>query len=155
MQWILIPLFGGRSLPLQPNSPALRDLTLSNRRNARHCNLGTGLQVADLVVSGPKTPIVSGDYLKYSRFWETVTGDWVWSTLRGRSNDRISNSNRRRSAISGRVFSGGSRWQLSSVGPCAVWKTRGAKPCPSSFLPRSKTPCNYLAAKSRCHFRAV
>jgi hypothetical protein len=30
-----------------------------------------------------KSPIVSGGYLKYSRFWETLTGDRVRSALRG------------------------------------------------------------------------
>ena len=32
---------------------------------------------------GARSPIVSGGYLKYSRFWETPTGDRVRSALRG------------------------------------------------------------------------
>src|SRR5258708_24574132 len=31
-----------------------------------------------------KTPLVSGEYLRYSRFWETAAGDLFRSTLRGR-----------------------------------------------------------------------
>jgi hypothetical protein len=34
-----------------------------------------GLRARVLATSGPEQPIVSGQYLKYSRFWETATGD--------------------------------------------------------------------------------
>jgi hypothetical protein len=42
-----------------------------------------GLRAPKLAVAGAKSPIVSDGILKYSRFQETATGDWVRSTLRG------------------------------------------------------------------------
>jgi hypothetical protein len=57
---------------------------------AGFCDSGTGLQVPDLADSGTKTPLVSGGHLKYSRFWETATGDWVRSALRGRRGSALS-----------------------------------------------------------------
>ena len=47
------------------------------------CELAIDLRAPKLAAAGPKSPIVSGRYLKYSRFWETTAGDWVRSTLRG------------------------------------------------------------------------
>src|SRR5216684_7680688 len=47
------------------------------------CKLAVGLQTPHSATSGEKSPKVSGEYLKYSRFWETATGDRVRSTLRG------------------------------------------------------------------------
>src|ERR1700676_611945 len=51
---------------------------------AGFCTLEVDLQAPDLATSRAKSPIVSAGYLKYSRFWETTTGDRVRSTLRGR-----------------------------------------------------------------------
>src|ERR1700687_4017883 len=51
---------------------------------AGFCKLADGLQTSDLADSEAKSPIVSAGYLKYSRFWETATGDWVRSALDGR-----------------------------------------------------------------------
>jgi hypothetical protein len=48
-----------------------------------------GLRARVLATSGPEQPIVSGQYLKYSRFWETATGDRVRSALRGRCGSRL------------------------------------------------------------------
>jgi len=45
--------------------------------------IGYRLQVPRLAPVGAKLPIVSGGYLKYSRFRETATGDRVRSGLRG------------------------------------------------------------------------
>src|ERR1700724_4642866 len=46
--------------------------------------LAVVLQAPSLATSRAKSPIVSAGYLKYSRFWETTTGDRVRSALRGR-----------------------------------------------------------------------
>src|ERR1700724_1121544 len=51
---------------------------------AGFCKLAVGLRAPKLVAAGAKSPIVSGGYLKYSRFRETAAGDRVRSTLRGR-----------------------------------------------------------------------
>jgi hypothetical protein len=50
---------------------------------AGFCELAVGLWTPNLAASGAKSPIVSGGYLKYSRFSETTTGDRVRSPLRG------------------------------------------------------------------------
>ena len=50
---------------------------------AGFCELAIGLRAPKLAVAGAKSPIVSGGYLKYSRFLETATGDRVRSGLRG------------------------------------------------------------------------
>jgi hypothetical protein len=47
------------------------------------CELPIGLRAPKLAAAGAKSPIVSGEYSKYSRFRETATGDWVRSELRG------------------------------------------------------------------------
>src|ERR1700738_92486 len=52
---------------------------------AGFCELAIGLRAPKLAAAGAKSPIVSSGYLKYSRFWETATGDRVRSGLRGRS----------------------------------------------------------------------
>jgi hypothetical protein len=52
---------------------------------AGFCKLAIGLRAQKLAASGTKSPIVSGGYLKYSRFRETGTGDRVRSALRGRA----------------------------------------------------------------------
>jgi hypothetical protein len=46
------------------------------------CDSGASLHVVDLADSGSKTPIVSGQYLKYSRFLETTTGVPVGNLIR-------------------------------------------------------------------------
>jgi hypothetical protein len=46
---------------------------------AGFCKLARGLQAPDLATCRAKSPIVSGGYLKYSRFSETATGDRVRS----------------------------------------------------------------------------
>src|SRR6266478_4144373 len=51
---------------------------------AGFCDSADGLQTPNLATSREKSPIVSGEYLKYSRFWETAAGDRVRSALRGR-----------------------------------------------------------------------
>ena len=48
-----------------------------------------GLRARVLATSGPEQPIVSGQYLKFSRFWETAIGDRVRSGLRGRCRSRL------------------------------------------------------------------
>src|SRR6202022_2181577 len=50
---------------------------------AGFCELAIGLRAPKLAAAGAKSPIVSGGYLKYSRFRETATGDRVRSGLRG------------------------------------------------------------------------
>jgi len=50
---------------------------------AGFCKLAVGLRAPKLVAAGAKSPIVSGGYLKYSRFRETAAGDRVRSGLRG------------------------------------------------------------------------
>jgi hypothetical protein len=50
---------------------------------AGFCELAIGLQAPKLAAAGAKSPIVSGRYLKYSRFRETAAGDRVRSGLRG------------------------------------------------------------------------
>jgi hypothetical protein len=50
---------------------------------AGFCELAIGLRAPELAAAGAKSPIVSGGYLKYSRFRETATGDRVRSGLRG------------------------------------------------------------------------
>jgi hypothetical protein len=52
---------------------------------AGFCEFAIGLRAPKLAAAGAKSPIVSGGYLKYSRFWETATGDRVRSALRGRA----------------------------------------------------------------------
>jgi hypothetical protein len=42
---------------------------------AGFCEFAAGLQAPKLAAVGAKSPKVSGGYLKYSRFWETATGD--------------------------------------------------------------------------------
>jgi hypothetical protein len=42
---------------------------------AGFCEFAAGLHAPKLAVVGAKSPKVSGGYLKYSRFWETATGD--------------------------------------------------------------------------------
>jgi hypothetical protein len=49
-----------------------------------------GFRAPVLASSGPEQPIVSGQYLKYSRFQETSAGDRVRSTSRGRRGSRVS-----------------------------------------------------------------
>jgi hypothetical protein len=49
------------------------------------CQLGISLSAPVFEILGAKKAIVSGGYLKNSRFWETAAGDWVRSALRGRS----------------------------------------------------------------------
>jgi hypothetical protein len=51
---------------------------------AGFCELAIGLRAPELGSPGAKSPIVSGGYLKYSRFRETGTGDWVRYALRRR-----------------------------------------------------------------------
>jgi hypothetical protein len=48
------------------------------------CELAAGLQTPKSPNSEVKMSIVSGGCLKYSRFRETATGDWVRSALHGR-----------------------------------------------------------------------
>jgi hypothetical protein len=50
---------------------------------AGFCELAIGLRAPKLAATGSKSPIVSGRYLKYSRFRETAVGDRVRSGLRG------------------------------------------------------------------------
>ena len=50
---------------------------------AGFCELAIGLRAPKLDAAGAKSPIVSGGYLKYSRFRETATGDRVRPELRG------------------------------------------------------------------------
>jgi|ERR1700736_4690124 len=52
---------------------------------AGFCESAIGLPAPKLAAAGAKSPTVSGGYLKYSRFRETATGDWVRSGLRGRA----------------------------------------------------------------------
>jgi hypothetical protein len=47
------------------------------------CELAIGLPAPKLATAGAKSPVVTGGYLKYSRFRETATGDQVRSGLRG------------------------------------------------------------------------
>src|ERR1700730_10991603 len=47
------------------------------------CELAIGLRAPKLAAAGAKSAIVSGGYLKYSRFRETATGDRVRPELRG------------------------------------------------------------------------
>src|SRR6202140_418332 len=47
------------------------------------CRLARRLQAPNSDNLRAKSPIVSGKYLKYSRFWETATGDRVRSGLLG------------------------------------------------------------------------
>jgi hypothetical protein len=51
---------------------------------ADFCNSAGGLQTLDSTDCQAKSRKVSGRSLKYSRFRETATGDWVRPTLRGR-----------------------------------------------------------------------
>src|SRR5260370_32589317 len=60
-------------------------LTSKSPPLAGFCKLTLGLRAQKLAASGTKSPIVSGGYLKYSRFRETGTGDRVRSALRGRA----------------------------------------------------------------------
>jgi hypothetical protein len=50
---------------------------------AGFCELAIGLRAPKLAAAGAKSRIVSGRYLKYSRFRETATGDWFRSGLGG------------------------------------------------------------------------
>jgi hypothetical protein len=50
---------------------------------ARFCELAIGLRAPKLAAAGAKSPMVSGGYLKDSRFRETATGDRVRSGLDG------------------------------------------------------------------------
>jgi len=52
---------------------------------AGFCKLAGGLQTPNLAGSEAKTLKVSSGSLKYSRFQETGTGDWVRSALGGRA----------------------------------------------------------------------
>jgi hypothetical protein len=52
---------------------------------AGFCELAISLQAPELGSPEAKSPIVSGGYLKYSRFRETGTGDRVRYALHGRS----------------------------------------------------------------------
>jgi hypothetical protein len=56
---------------------------------AGFCESALGLRAPKLAAAGVKPPIVSGGYLKYSRFWETATGDRVRSGLRGGRGDAV------------------------------------------------------------------
>jgi hypothetical protein len=56
---------------------------------AGFCESAVGLRAPKFAAAGAKSPIVSGGYLKYSRFRETATGDRVRSGLRGRSRSAI------------------------------------------------------------------
>jgi hypothetical protein len=56
---------------------------------AGFCKLEGGLQTPNLATCREKSPIVSGECLKYSRFWETAAGDRVRSALRGRPGSRV------------------------------------------------------------------
>jgi hypothetical protein len=50
---------------------------------AGFCELAIGLRAPKLAAAGAKSAIVSGGYLKYSRFRETATGGRVRPELRG------------------------------------------------------------------------
>ena len=67
---------------------SLREMQLALSANTRlrlqkappmagFCKLPIGLRAPKLAAAGTKSPIVSGGYLKYTRFRETATGDWV------------------------------------------------------------------------------
>jgi hypothetical protein len=47
------------------------------------------LQVPKMAAVGAKWPIVSGVYLKYSRFPEIAPGDWVGSGLHGEGGSEL------------------------------------------------------------------
>jgi hypothetical protein len=52
---------------------------------AGFCELAISLRAPELGSPGAKSPIVSGGYLKYSRFRETGTGDSARYALGGRA----------------------------------------------------------------------
>jgi hypothetical protein len=52
---------------------------------AAFCNSAGSLHAPNFTGHGLKSRKVSGRSLKYSRFRETVAGDWVRSALRGRA----------------------------------------------------------------------
>ena len=56
---------------------------------AGFCELAIRLRAPKLAAAGAKSPIVSGGYLKYSRFRETAAGDRVRSALRRRTRQCI------------------------------------------------------------------
>jgi hypothetical protein len=60
-----------------PASPAPGDVTLSGQRKARlrFYGLAVGLRVPNLAISGSELSMVSGQYLKYSRFEERMPHD--------------------------------------------------------------------------------
>src|SRR4030088_488459 len=73
---------------------SLREMQLALSANGRlrlqkdppmagFCKLPIGLRAPKLAAAGAKSPIVSGGYMKYSRFRETAAGDRVRSGLRG------------------------------------------------------------------------
>ena len=68
------PPYGGLNPPAPASqSGALRFCLRHGQKcppMAVFCELVVGLQTPNLVTSGAKWPIVSGGYLKYSRFWE-------------------------------------------------------------------------------------
>src|ERR1700738_32888 len=78
------------SLVGNPSSPAkpVRQLEIVRHKSrkcppiAGFCELAVGLPTPSSPTPGAKLPIVSGGCLKYSRFRETATGDWVRSALR-------------------------------------------------------------------------
>src|ERR1700682_519618 len=92
---------------------------------AGFCELAIGLRAPKLAAAGAKSPIVSGGYLKYSRFWETATGDRVRSGLRGGRGSptgaecRLLIDEQAESLAGVRIFRGrhrtGHRWRLFSV----------------------------------------
>jgi hypothetical protein len=70
---------------------------------AGFCELAIGLRAPELGSPGAKSPIVSGGYLKYSRFREAGAGDGVRSKLRGRAcsaNRPFLRHDRRKSGVS-------------------------------------------------------
>src|SRR3984957_19427980 len=88
-QWILIPPYGGSNPPAPARQSGIRRLCpLQCHKGppiAGFCELAISLRAPELGSPGAKSPIVSGGYLKYSRFRETGTEDRVRSALRGRA----------------------------------------------------------------------
>ena len=86
-QWILIPPYGG-SNPPAPANQSLNYRLLGGESDkcppiGAFCELAMCLYTPNLNNLGAKSPIVSSQHRKYSRFWETRAGDRARSALRG------------------------------------------------------------------------
>jgi hypothetical protein len=95
---------------------------------AGFCESASSLRAPKPAAVGAKSPIVSGTFLKYSRFRETGAGDRVRSALRGRSGSACCRglrlSARNRLGLYPHTFADDARFHFYFLIPSIAWRGR-------------------------------